>query len=820
MIAAEQEKVFELSTKESTYAFRVMENGLLEHLYYGEKIELSRQEGSFFALTGKWAFAPGNSICYSSENGGVSAESTAFEVAAGGKGDPREPMVEAVFADGSRTLDFVYQNHEITKGKNAFETLPGSYDEENRVDCLEVVLKDRSKELYLDLFYWVYEDCDVITSSAVLRNHTGEKVVVERLLSLCVDLPQDEGIYVNTFTGAWAREMNRTRTYLAAGKLVNDTFVGSSSNRANPFMMLEWPDTGEEYGPCMGMNLIYSGNHYEAAEVSPYGTLRLVTGISPRGFSYLLEPGETLEAPEAVLSFSVKGRGGMSRNMHSFVQKHIVRGFWKEKERPVLLNSWEAFYFDVQESKLLKLAETARRVGVELFVLDDGWFGERNDDSHSLGDWQENRKKLPGGLKALSEKIQDMGMRFGIWVEPEMVNVDSNLYRRHPDWVLENPGRDHSEGRNQRILDLTNPEVQEFIIEEMSRVFSSGKISYVKWDMNRIVSDAYSQYLPSERQGEVLHRYQIGLHRCMKELTERFPEILFEGCASGGNRFDLGILCIFPQIWASDNTDAICRAQIQAGYSYGYPQSVMGAHVSSCPNHQTLRVTPLETRFAVAAFGVLGYECNLADMKREELDAIRDQITLYKQWRSLFQFGKLYRNKTFEDPGAQISNLRDGNGNLQEMILVSPDGSNGVALLVQRFAIPNNHTHTLKLKGLKEDGVYYFSNRDMKYNVKGFGDLVNTVAPIHIRQDSFLHNAIAKFVKMDGEKEEYVLGGDILMKAGVNLRQPYGGTGYNDQVRYFPDYASRLYFVEEIRVGEDGPDREENPAGEGTLAEE
>lgn len=350
--------------------------------------------------------------------------------------------------------------------------------------------------------------------------------------------------------------------------------------------------------------------------------------------------------------YAENGFNQMSQRLHHFIWEHIIRGTWQKKERPILLNSWEASYFDISEKKLLKLAKEAKEVGIELFVMDDGWFGERMDDSSSLGDWEANTKKLPGGLKGLSDKIHGLGLQFGIWVEPEMVNVKSKLYVAHPDWTIEIPGQPHSEGRNQRILDLGRREVQDYIIESMSKVFSSADISYVKWDMNRTFSDYYSTALPPERQGEVAHRYVLGLYRCMKELMERFPEILFEGCAAGGNRFDLGILCYFPQIWGSDDTDALCRAEIEENYSYGYPLSAVSAHVSACPNHQTLRNTPLETRFQVACFGSFGYECNLCDMKKEEKEAMKEQIALYKKWRKVLQQGTFYRGRSFYD-GAQ-----------------------------------------------------------------------------------------------------------------------------------------------------------------------
>lgn len=499
------------------------------------------------------------------------------------------------------------------------------------------------------------------------------------------------------------------------------------------------------------------------------------------------------------MAYAENGFNQMSQRLHHFIREHIIRGTWQKKERPVLLNSWEASYFDISEKKLLKLAKEAKEVGIELFVMDDGWFGERMDDSSSLGDWEANTKKLPGGLKGLSDKIHGLGLQFGIWVEPEMVNVKSKLYVAHPDWTIEIPGQPHSEGRNQRILDLGRREVQDYIIESMSKVFSSADISYVKWDMNRTFSDYYSTALPPERQGEVAHRYVLGLYRCMKELTERFPEILFEGCAAGGNRFDLGILCYFPQIWGSDDTDALCRAEIEENYSYGYPLSAVSAHVSACPNHQTLRNTPLETRFQVACFGSFGYECNLCDMKKEEKEAMKEQIALYKKWRKVLQQGTFYRGRSFYD-GAQSgmggSVLADEAGNQMEWTCVSEDGTKAVGMLMQKLVVPNTQQQTYYPKGLLPDVRYHFYNRKLKYNIKEFGDLVNTVSPVHIRQDSLTHQVLSKLVKMDGETEDFHAYGDTLMYGGVYVSPAFGGTGYNDKVRHYPDFASRLYFMD------------------------
>lgn len=785
---------FVLQTNNTTYCFRVMKTGHLEHLYYGRKITLTNDEDAE-ALIEKHTFIPGNTNAYNQENMNFSLEDIRLEMSSYGKGDIREPFIEVIHADGSYTSDFLYEKADINKGKEEYRTLPGSYDEKETVDHLCVTLRDHQYSLVLELHYYVYEDCDVITRSARLINESDEEIRLTRLMSLQLDL-DTPGYVFTTFTGAWAREMKRTDTHVISGKHVNASYTGTSSNRANPFVMLSQRQTSEDNGDCYGFNLIYSGNHYEAAEVSGYGKTRFVTGIHPQSFCFVIAAGEDFEAPEAIMSYSHEGYNGLSRHMHQFVREHIVRGEWKHKVRPVLLNSWEASYFDINESKLLRLAKAGKEVGIELFVMDDGWFGTRDDDTQSLGDWEVNRKKLPDGVEGLARKVRELGLDFGIWVEPEMVNVKSRLYAAHPDWVLRIPDKPHSEGRNQRILDLTREEVQEYIIEEMSKVFGTEGISYVKWDMNRTFTDYYSSALPAGQQGEVAHRYVMGLYRCMKELTDRFPHILFEGCAAGGNRFDLGILCYFPQIWASDDTDALCRAEIQTSYSYGYPMSVVSAHVSSCPNHQTLRITPLETRFHVACFGICGYECNFCDMRKEELDAVKEQIDLYKQWRKVLQTGTFYRGRSFADSeyGAG-SCLGRTEGNVTEWTCVSADRTEAVGFLMHKLVAPNTQFEYYTAKGLNPELRYHFYNRALKYDVREFGDLVNTVSPIHIRQDSLMHRTVAKFVQMDGETEDCYSYGDTLMHGGVRLKQAFAATGYSGEVRHFPDFASRIYFM-------------------------
>ena len=768
---------FLLDTENTSYAFRVLPTGHLEHLYYGRRIGAGGAE-ALASLEEKRSFAPGGVIVYDARHGTTVPEDMCLEFSSAGKGDIREPFLELVHADGGRTSDFLFAGAEITDTKPPYATLPGSYSADGSAEHLTVRLRDAQYGEELELHYYVYPDCDVICRSARLLNLSRQPLEVDRLLSLQLDLP-DSPWAVTCFHGAWVREMEKATLTLPAGRFVMESRMGCSSSRMNPFFLLHDPAATEDSGACWGFNLIYSGNHYETVEVNAFGKTRVLGGIHPQGFRFLLQPGEAFEAPEAVMTYSDGGFNGQSRNMHRFVREHIVRGQWKYLPRPVLLNSWEASYFHFTERSLLSLAKAGKELGVELFVMDDGWFGERSDDTRSLGDWDVNLQKLPGGLEGLGKKLKEMGLGFGLWVEPEMVNTRSRLFEAHPDWTMAIPGKPHSEGRNQRLLDLANRDVQDFLITKMTEVFSSAEIAYVKWDFNRIFTDVYSPALPPEKQGETAHRYVCGLYRVLGELTLRFPHILFEGCASGGNRFDLGILSYFPQIWASDNTDAVSRARIQEGYSYGYPLSALGAHISACPNHQTLRSTPLDTRFNVAAFGVLGCELDLRDLSGEDRKQLSSEIELYKQWREVFQFGDFYRGRS---------------GNLHEWTCVSPDRKRAAGLLMQELTRANTQFERYFPKGLDGDTRYHFTNEPQRLNIKRFGSLVNTVTPFHVKQDSLVHNVIAKVKHMPGETEDYLADGQTLM-AGVKLKQGFSGTGYDDNVRYFVDFSSRLYFM-------------------------
>lgn len=800
-VKGDKTPLFILDTAHTTYAMKVLDSGHVEHLYYGRKIHMDDADG----LTEQHEFAPGTTSVYSPENGNFSLDDMRLEMSSYGKGDLREAFLEIVNADGSMTSDFLYSGYSESKGRDGgTEGLPSSYGEDAEV--LTITLTDKDNSLKLELLYSVYAETDVITRTANLINEGDGDIKIRKLMSTQIDF--DPGNYVfSTFTGAWAREMKRTDMAVSSARLVNSSFTGNSSNRANPFVMISKRGCSEEYGEVYGFNLVYSGNHYESVEKSPFGKVRFLSGINPTSFEWKLSKGESFLTPEAVMTYSSSGYNGMSGQMHDFVSKHILRGPWKDRLRPVLLNSWEASYFKISEGKLLRLARKAKSVGIELFVMDDGWFGERNDDTCSLGDWYPNKKKLPHGVKGICDKVRKLGLEFGIWVEPEMVNRNSDLYRAHPEWAMEIPGKAHSEGRNQMVLDLANPEVQDYLIKAMSDVFSSADISYVKWDMNRNFTDIFSKSLPSDRQGETAHRYILGLYRVMRELTAKFPDILFEGCASGGNRFDLGILSFFPQIWASDDTDAVCRSEIQTGYSYGYPMSTVTAHVSDCPNHQTLRRTPIETRFNVASFGVLGYECNLCDMSKDDIEAVRAQITMYKQWREVMQFGRFYRASSINDSrscdgdelGAYgISALEQVPGNEISWTVVSPDKTKAVSMTMQILTHANAQWCVLKPMGLDPDVKYHLEGREMKFDLREFGGLVNYVAPIHVKQDGFLHKLIAKFYKMKAESEKHDMYGDAMMYAGVHLRSAFASGGYNENMRYYPDFGSRIYTIEKV----------------------
>lgn len=758
--------VFCLETEHTGY-YIGLRRGLAENLHYGAKVRLAGDA----PLREKLDAPYGTGVAPWPEAPGLSLDHLCLELSPLGRGDFRAPLLEVAMPGG--VADFRFAAARRLQGSVPPTGLPGALGGE------ETLALDFStpEGLLATLLYTVYPACDVITRRLRLRNGAKGPVTLRRALSYQLDLPRADYV-LTSLPGAWARERHAVETPLTCGTHVFGSRSGVSSNTCNPFFLLAEPDADEFHGNVYGFNLVYSGSHYACAEVSPGGSTRVLAGIQSEGFSWTLRPGESFSTPEAVLTFSSAGKNGMSANLHDFVNRHIVRGPWAGRSRPVLFNNWEATYFDFSEHKLLKLAKCAADLGAELFVLDDGWFGARDTDKAGLGDYTVNRKKLPHGLAGFAEKLQELGLSFGLWMEPEMVNRDSELYRAHPDWVVQTPGNAPAEGRNQLVLDLCRQEVQNYVIAQVDGVLSAAPIRYVKWDMNRPLTDAYSPALAE--QGRFFHSYALGLYRVWSTLLQRHPDVLFESCASGGNRFDLGVLCYMPQIWTSDDTDAWERAFIQTGTSYGYPPSVMGCHVAACPNHQTARTTPLESRFNVATFGVLGYELDLTQLTAAERKQVAAQIAWYKAHRTLMQYGRFLR---LQDPARGEC----------RWAVVSPDGQQAVQLELMGLTVPNCGQPPMRFAGLCPAQKYRVTTRPQTLDIRSFGNLVNQILPFKVNTGGLLVHVAAGHYAMPCEREEYTAYGDALMAAGLKRAQRFTGAGYAEGVRLMPDFSSRLY---------------------------
>ena len=772
-----QNHLFSLNTNSTTYLFSINETGHLEHLYYGSRIAI--QTSDLDALKDKHHVSIGTETAYNEKHSTLFLENLCQETSTEGKGDYRIPMVVLEYGKGMRTLDFVYASHSIIQGK-PLDTVGNAqaYGDSEKCMTLQVELKDTCLDISLILSYTTFDQCDVLLRKTEIINRTKETVTIRNLSSLQLDLFDDKW-NLTTFNGAWARERIKETKPLFCGLTINESRTGVSSSDHNPLLFLSRPNATEDFGEVIGCNLIYSGNHREAVEISPFGKTRLLCGINGELFCWKLISGASFTTPEAILTYSRKGFNKASENFHDFVNEHIIRGIWKYRERPVLLNNWEVTYFNFTEEKLLNLAKQARSLGFELFVLDDGWFGSRNDDTAGLGDWFVNLEKLPSGLAELSKDIHNMGMMFGLWVEPEMVNMRSLLYKKHPDWTIAIKGRESSVGRHQYILDLTREEVRAYLFDTLSEVFTSCDVNYVKWDMNRIFSDLFSANSEMADMGEFNHRYVLGLYGLLSKLTEEFPNVLFEGCASGGNRFDLGMLCYFKQIWTSDNTDTLCRTSIQEGTSYGYPLSSMGCHVSDCPNHQTLRNSDLESRFNVACFGDLGYEMDITTLTKEQKQTISEQIDFYKQMRPIFQFGTFSRNR---------------NDSIIQWTVTSQDKNTLIVLWFQTLNPVNTSSDLLLVPQVEEDATYDVFPRQQKIPLSLFGNLIKQVGLLDKANDKIQKMIVSK-VNLDSEIEHYTVSGGILKYAGIKLNQQFSGTGYDSQTRVLGDFGSRLYII-------------------------
>lgn len=681
-------QTFHLFNKKISYFLKVTPAGHIAHLYWGKRLHVLNLD---YLLKAK-DFDVYLEQYEDLQN--CQLESLPQEYPSFGNNDLRSPAIEVTYENGSSISDFRYHSHSIIPGKPKLDGLPATYvNEDGEADTLMITLHDEVENLDLVLSYTIYQNYDVITRSARIINCGQKTVFVRRLLSCSVDFYDEQFDFIH-LSGAWARERHMQRNAVRPGMQSIESRRGASSHGQNPFIALAHKDCGEHHGEVYAFSLVYSGNFAANVEADVYDRIRVQMGINPFEFCWQLEANKSLQSPEVVMVYSDAGLNGMSQTFHTLYKNRLVRGRYQYEPRPVLINNWEATYFDFNEKKILEIAHKAKSLGVELFVLDDGWFGNRSSDNSSLGDWQVNETKLKGGLKKLADDIEELGMKFGLWFEPEMISPESRLYEKHPDWCIHVPKRHRSLARTQCVLDLSRDEVCDFILDMMTKTLSSAKISYVKWDYNRNFSELYSIAYPASKQMEIAHRYILNLYRLLEELTTRFPDVLFESCAGGGGRYDPGMLYYMPQTWTSDDTDALERLKIQYGTSMVYPPASMSCHVSAVPNHQVQRVTSLKTRGIVAMSGNFGYELDITKLSEEECREVAEQIALYKRIRTTIQFGKLTR---YTNPSVD---------NAVVWMYTSHDECEIVVNMVRQYAHPYPKTTMLKLRGLCIDAQY------------------------------------------------------------------------------------------------------------------
>lgn len=701
----EENLVFHLRTPKTSYIMAVAKGKYLCHVYWGDRLNKEPDLNNGLIL---------RNICFSAntenEDKSYSLDYACQEYPTGCNTDFRIPAISMEFNDGSRVLELKYDGYELIKGKQELTGLPATYvEEESEADTINIILRDTVKSIKVILQYTAYNSLDVITRNVKVVNESGEPVRIDRIMSMNVDF-EDSGYDMIELSGAWGRERHIERTPLRSGIQAIESRRGASSHQLNPFFALADKNADESTGRVYGFNFVYSGNFTAGAEVDQLFKTRVFMGINDYDFSWLLEAGEEFQAPETVMVYSGAGLGEMSRTYHKLYRTRLVRGKYRDEVRPILANNWEATYFDFNEEKIVGLAKEAAALGIELLVLDDGWFGRRNGDNCSLGDWHVNKEKLPSGIKVLAEKVNAEGVKFGLWFEPEMVSPDSDLYREHPDWCIHVNGRTRTECRSQLTLDLSRKEVCDYIINAVSGVLDEADIAYVKWDMNRHMTNLGSDGLPPERQKEMPHRYMLGLYRVMEAIVSSHPDVLFESCSGGGGRFDAGILYYMPQTWTSDDTDAIERLYIQYGTSLVYPVSAMGAHVSAVPNHQSGRVTDLKIRGDVAMSGNFGYELDLMKFSEEEKDIVRKQVETYKELRSFVPSADMYRLKSpFE-------------GNDTAWQFISEDKNNVFAAYFRINSKVNPGITRLRLTALEPDALYELEGEDKAY---GGDELMN-----------------------------------------------------------------------------------------------
>ncbi|WP_018750641.1 alpha-galactosidase [Paenibacillus sanguinis] len=732
----DRSRQFHLYNEQISYIFVLMPNHQPGHLYYGPKLR-DREDFTHLLELGFRDMSP----CVFEGNARFSLEQVKQELSVYGSGDLRHCALDLVQEDGSHTTAFEYARHVVISGKPSLQGLPSTYvDEQGEADTLLLYLRDAVLDCEIELQYTIFRDQPALTRSMKIINQGQQHVKLDCALSLSLDLP-DANYEMIELTGAWGRERHIETQPLHRGVQGIYSLRGHSSHFYNPFIGLKRRETTEFAGEVIGISLVYSGNFLGQVEVDAYDVARVMIGIHPQYFQWNLAPGDSFQTPEAVMIYAQEGLNQMSQVFHELYRTRLAKGYWRDRARPILINNWEATYMNFDEEKIVEIARSAADLGVELFVLDDGWFGKRNTDTTSLGDWYPNPDKLPDGITGLARKITELGLQFGLWFEPEMISKDSELYRSHSDWLLAVPYRAASPGRNQYVLDLTKAEVINYLDAALSRILSGAAISYVKWDMNRSMSEVFSTGQNSEFQGRVYHQYMLGLYDLLDRLTSKFPKVLLESCASGGGRFDPGMLHYCPQGWISDDTDAVERLKIQYGTSLVYPLSSMGSHVSAVPNHQTHRCTPLTTRGNVAYFGTFGYELDLSLLTKEEKAEVRGQITFMKEHRELIQHGVFYR---LASPFA---------GNITAWMVVSPDRRRAIVGYYRTLAPVNVGYPRLKLAGLAAD---------LKY-----------------------------CIKEAGERNYY---GDELMQIGILLNDSTSGD-YTSKVQR-GDYLSRLFILE------------------------
>lgn len=686
----EKDKAFKLRANNTDYMMKVCEEGYLAHVYYGNKVP--DEDLTYLLRLDESPFTPATN----DRDRASFMDTLPFEYPCFGLGDYRESAFKIMDADGMSTSDLRYVSHKMYEGKPKLEGLPATFaTEESGCSTLEITMYDKYADIEVVLIYTAFDKLDVITRSAVITNKSEKPFKITRALSACVDFDTDKMDMI-TLNGSWARERAVERCRLHNGKQLVDSCRGESSHQNNPFVALCDNNADEDKGEVFGFNFVYSGNFYAQAEVTQHKKTRFIMGINPLDFEWLLEKGESFTCPEVVMVHSDEGIGKMSRTFHDLYRNNLIRGEYKDKRRPILINNWEATYFNFDTDKLIDIAKEASKLGIEMLVMDDGWFGHRDSDNSSLGDWFVYEKKLKGGLKYLVDEVNKLGMKFGIWFEPEMISPDSELYKAHPDWAIQIKGRPLTLCREQYVLDYSRKEVRDYVYGMMKKILDSANIEYIKWDMNRQLTEVGSATLPAERQRELWHRYVLGVYDLMDRLTTDYPHILLENCSGGGARFDPGMLYYSPQIWCSDDTDAIERLKIQHGTSMCYPCSAMGAHVSDCPNHTVGRNTPFKTRGHVAMVGTFGYELDVTRIPQEDRDAIPAQIEEFNKFNKLVRTGDHYR----------IGNMFEDN-TWDAWEFVAKDKSEALFEFVQVLARPNERSRRIKLKGLEPEAYYY-----------------------------------------------------------------------------------------------------------------